>query len=32
MTQLADCGAPCVVERAAAGLQPHLLRALFASE
>ena len=32
MTQLADCGAPCDVERAAAGLQPHLLRALFASE
>ena len=32
MTQLADCGAPCDVERAAAGLQPHLMRALFGRE
>jgi lipoyl(octanoyl) transferase len=32
MTQLADLGAPQRVETAAAGLEPHLTRALFAKE
>ena len=32
MTQLADLGGPACVELAAQGLQPHLLRALFAKE
>ena len=32
MTQLADLGGPRCIERAALGLQPHLMRALFANE
>jgi lipoyl(octanoyl) transferase len=32
MTQLADLGGPRCVERAAQGLQPHLMRALFVNE
>jgi lipoyl(octanoyl) transferase len=32
MTQLADLGGPRSVSLAARGLEPHLMRALFASE